>query len=149
MTITENECTLTDDHIYNNFGFKTTIQAVKLDKAISEVVVQNEYLNIDKPNTINASKNGFSLKNSALRNWEKLHMYMGIIPYKSNYRIRYLEYSSLRRQEEGLHNVTSSIDIYINSIPIRITISPIITTIPHLYKGTNKKCGNKTQFKMK
>ena len=64
-TIIENECTLTDDHIYNNFGFYIAIQAVKLDKAISEVVVQDEYLNIDKPNTINASENGSALKNSA------------------------------------------------------------------------------------
>ena len=101
-TITENECTLTDDHIYNNFGFNTTIQAVKLDKDISEVVVQNEYLNFDKQNSINASENGSALKNSALKNWEMLRMYMGIIPYESNYRIRYLEYSSLRKQDEGL-----------------------------------------------
>ena len=47
--IIENECTLIDDHIYNNPGSDITIQAVKPNRAISEVVSQNEenYLNTD------------------------------------------------------------------------------------------------------
>ena len=44
-TIIENECTLIDDHIYNNSGSDITIQAVKPNKVISEVVAQNEYSN--------------------------------------------------------------------------------------------------------
>ena len=59
--IIENECILIDDHIYNNSGSDITIQAVKPNKVISEVVAQNEYSNIDKLNTINASKNGATL----------------------------------------------------------------------------------------
>ena len=70
-TIIENECILIDDHIYNNPGSDITIQAVNPNTVISEVVAQNEYSNIDKLNTINASENGATLKNSAPENLGK------------------------------------------------------------------------------
>ena len=70
-TIIKNECTLIDDHIYNNPGSDITIQAVKPNKVISEFVSQNEYSNIDKLNTINASENGATLENSAPENLGK------------------------------------------------------------------------------
>ena len=70
-TIIDNECTLIDDHIYNNSGSDITIQAVKPNKVISEVVAQNEYSNNDKLNTINANENGTTLENSAPENLGK------------------------------------------------------------------------------
>ena len=70
-TIIENECILIDDHIYNNPGSDITIQAVNPNTVISEVVAQNEYSNIDKLNTINASEKGATLKNSAPENLGK------------------------------------------------------------------------------
>ena len=79
-------------------GSDITIQAIKPNKVVSEVVAENEYLNNDKLNTINASENGATLENSVPEN-------LGKAPYV--YRDNSVQ---IQRQNSDISNTVSYVN---------------------------------------
>ena len=67
-------------------------------------MAQNEYSNNDKLNTINASKNGATLENSAPENLARKSSICIWEQFRTNpaTEFRYFEYSFIRKQEQGL-----------------------------------------------